>query len=418
MAFRGWFALNGEEFSNSSRVLAHMVPGVPTSDAGVVTPMQCSCDITLPYDDSWPGLEDALDNGPYLIDDAPWIDVNRPESREFAGVWMMDVQGLDAVPISREVSESICAGGVPSRARDTSRTVTFSALILACSNAGAEFGKNWLSCVLRQSNDRHGVDLAFYKAHPSGTSADPDSLRRTAFGTVLTKSMTVTDFAGKGGSSRHRQASIYRVEWEMVLTNPYLYGPAEVQAVAWDTTEEESITWAHAPDCEDTGGCDLPTIFNADCPLPEIPLIQSEPPTCGGCLPLCSIERRTWELTSIPGSCEETSINVRVTNSGETPLTVNFYWQPCGNTDKCDRVYPLQVSGLPAGMTVVADSITGRPYIDAGGTRQRQVGIVSTTTGAPWQPTLLDSTFCWELVAESAPGEEYTVVIEMRDRDA
>lgn len=416
--FRGWFALDGEEFANSSRVLAHLTPTAPRSDGELAAPMTCSCDVTLPYADTWTGLRAALADDPYTIDTAPWIDASRPESREFAGVWVMDVQGVDSVPLQREVSESICAGGVASRARDASRTVTFSALVLACTNAGARYGLSWLNCVLRQANVRGGVRLDFFKAHPEDTAATADTLRRTAFGAVLTKPPAVTDFAGKGGSARHRQASIYRVDWEMVLTRPYFFGAPTSAAVAWDSVAEDAITWAHAPDCEGDSACDLPTIFNADCPLPEVPLTMTAPPTCGGCLPVCSIERRVWELTATPGACEETVVSLRVVNDGEEPLTVNFFWQPCESVDRCERVSPLQVSGLPGGMTAVADSVTGRPYIDLDGVQQRQVGIVSTPSGAPWQATLLDTMMCWELVAESAPGARYHVIVETRDRDA
>lgn len=419
MVFRGYFSLAGQEFANSSRALAHIAPTVPTRDDQVVTPMVCSCDVRLPYDDTWPGLAADLGDDPYVLEDAPWFDAARPESTEFAGVWVLDVQGFDAVPVSREVVESICAGGTASRARDTSRTVTFSALLFACSNAGAEYGKNWLACVLRAGDVRGGAMLALYGAHPSGTAAAPEDLRRYAFGAVLTKAPVVTDFIGKGGSARHRQASGYRVEWEMVLTRPYLYGQNRVLAVDWDTEVEESITWAHAPDCEGDSACELPTIYNADCVQPEIPLSITDIPTCGGCLPLCSIMRRTWELPASGAStCDTTAASLRITNDGETPLTVNFFWRPCGSTDRCDRSGLLQVSGLPAGMTVVVDSVTGRPYIENDGVQQRQVGIVSTPSGAPWTSTLLDTVMCQELVAESVPGAEYSVLVELRDRDA
>ncbi|TWH37020.1 hypothetical protein L612_008900000010, partial [Rhodococcus rhodochrous J38] len=156
MPFRGWMELNGEEFTNSSRLLAHLCPPAPTNDADIAPPLSCSCDIAVPYDDTWPGLEAALNNGPYTLDRAPWYDASRPESAEFAGVWVMDVQGLDTVPVQRDIAEAVCAGGVASWARDTSRNLTFSALVVACSNAGARYGMNWLSCVLRQSNIRGG----------------------------------------------------------------------------------------------------------------------------------------------------------------------------------------------------------------------------------------------------------------------
>ena len=418
MAFRGYFALNGQEMANSSRLIAHMRPTVPAEDGDTASMMECACEVSVPYDDSWTGLRAAIGDDPYVIANAPWYDAARPESAEFAGVWVMDCSGFDSVPVQRDVADAICAGGVASRARDTARTLTFSALVVACTNAGARYGMNWLSCVLRQANARGGVDLEFYKAHPEDTAASPESLRRALYGCVLTQAPTVVDLSGKGGGARHRQASIFRVEWEMVATNPYLYGASSALGVAWDTTEEEPIEWAHAPDCEDTASCGLPTIYNADCVPPTVPIASAVIPSCGGCLPICEIERRTWELPTQLGACDDTVVTVRVTNDGEDPLTVVMYWQPCGSTEQCDRVAPLQVSGLQTDHTVVADSVTGRPFVSVDGVPHRQVGIVSTPSGAPWRPITLESLTCWELVAESAPGAEYTVIIETRERDA
>lgn len=418
MAFRGWFLLNGQEIANSSRAIAHMSPTVPTQDGAVASMMDCACEIRMPYDDSWTGLRAALGDDPYVITNAPWYNAARPASSEFAGVWVMDVSGFDTVPVQQDVADAICAGGVAGPSRDTSRTLTFSALVIACTNAGARYGLDWLSCILRQGKARGGVDLEFYKAHPEDTAESAASLRRALYGCVLTQAPTVTENLGRGKGERHRQASIFRVEWEMVATNPYAYGASIVTPVLWDTETEESITWAHAPDCADTASCDLPTVYNADCVPPEINIATAVIPTCGGCLPVCSIQRRTWEMPTQIGACDDTVVTVRVTNNGEAPLTVIMYWQPCGSVDQCDRVGPLQVSGLDTDHTLVADSVTGRPYVSVGGVPHRQVGIVSTPNGRPWQPTTLDAMMCWELVAESAPGADYDVIIELKDRDA
>jgi hypothetical protein len=417
--FRGWVLLNGQEIANTSRLLAHMMPTAPTQDGETASIMSCACDIRVPYDDSWTGLAAAVGDDPYIITNAPWYDAAKPESAEFAGVWMMDATGFDSVPVQRSVSDAICAGGVATRARDTARTVSFSALVIACTNAGARYGINWLSCTLRQANARGGVDLEFYGAHPEDTAADPATLRRAMYGVVLTSSPTVVDFMGKGGSARHRQASIYRVEWELTATDPYIYAPSTILPISWDLIENENITWAHAPDCTDSASCGLPTIYNAECVPPDVPIATAVIPTCGGCLPICEIERRSWELPTQLGACDDTLISVRVTNDSETdPLTVTMYWQPCGSTDVCDRVSPLQISGLPAGNTVVADSVTGRPYVLVDNVAHRQVGIVSTPSGAPWRPIVLETMLCWELVAETTPGAEFTVLLEMRERDA
>lgn len=416
--FRGWALLDGAELANSSRLLSHIVPSTPTRDDQVAPMMSCACDVQIPYDDTWTGLRDALGDEPYVITNAPWYTPARPESAEFAGVWLMDVGGMDSVPVQREVQESICVGGVASRHRDASRPITFSALVVACTNAGARYGLDWLNCVLRTSKARGGVDMQYYRAHPEDTAADPLTLRRNMYGMVLTKSATVVDTSGHGGSDRHRQASIFRVEWEMVATNPYAYGSSVATVVNWDTTVEESITWAHAPDCEDSGSCELPTVYNAECVPPDVKIAVATIPSCGGCLPVCSVERRTWEMPTQIGACDDTVITLRVTNNAADPLTVIMYWQPCGSTDRCDRVGAIQISGLETDYTVVADSVTGRPYIEFDNQALRQVGVVSTPSGRPWSPTLLESMMCWELVAEAAPGSDYTVTVEARDRDA
>lgn len=417
MVFRGYFGLDGAELANTARLIAHIQPGTPTSDAEVGQ-LSCVCDLEVGYDDSWPGLPATLGHDPYVITNAPWYDAARPESAEFAGVWVMDVTGLDSVPVARTVNEAICSGGVAGLARDSTRTLTFSALLVACSNAGVRYGINWLACRLRTANARRGAVLDLWSAHPSGTAASPASLRRTMQGLVLTSSPAVVDVAAKGGF-QHRQASAWRVEWSMVALSPYLYATGTTLPVVWDSTATESITWAHAPNCSGPGSCDLPTIFNADCTPPDVPIDLAAPPTCGGCLPLCSIDRRTWEMPAIGSSCNETVVSVRVTNTDLTDnLTVNMVWRPCGSVEQCDEVFPLQVSGLAPGDVAVADSVTGRPYVTRDGVAHRQVGVVSTQRGAPWSPMVIDATQCWELVAESAPGATYTVEVVLQGRDA
>lgn len=416
--FRGFAALAGQELFNTSRLISHMRPIVPSIDGSVASMMSCACHVRIPYDDSWTGLEAALGDGPYVITDAPWYNAARPESAEFAGIWLMSIEGMDGVPIQRDIAESICAGGIASKARDTTRSLQFSALVVACTNAGMEYGKDWLNCILRSSDIRSGVDMSYWKAHPEDTAADPETLKRSMYGLVLTRSLTTADVLGKGGGHQNRQASICRVEWEMVATQPYAYGDPIISPVTWDTTTTESITWAHAPNCEDSGSCDLPTIYNADCLPPDVIISAAVVPTCGGCLPICSIERRIWELPTVISTCDNMVVNVRVTNDGADPLNVNFYWRPCGSTEMCDRTNPLQVAGLATAQTAVADSVTGRPYVEVSGVAHRQVGIVSTPTGAPWRPIVMDTVMCWELVAEAAPGADFTVLIEMRDRDS
>lgn len=414
MAFRGYFALDGVEIANSSRVVAHLTRAAPVADTPAPT---CVCDdLRVGYDDTWTGLPAALGDGPYDVTTAPWYSPALPQSAEFLGVWVMDVQGLDSVFIRQEILEAMCGGGAPGPARNLAREVTFSVLIVACTNAGARFGLGWLSCQLRMAL-RGTVEMQFYGAHPEDTAATPASLVRRAPQVVLTQNVAVTELGGKGGAARHRQASMFRAEFKLTALNPYIYGPAVSVPVVWDTSGSEDIEWVHAPDCQSPADCDIPVLFNADC-VPETITVSAAPvPECGGCLPVCEVDVRTFQLDSAITGCDETAVTVRVTNTGPDPLTVRMFWRPCGSTDVCDQVHQLQISGLPEDAVAVADSVEGRAYAEVASVRTPQVGIVSTQTGAPWTPIVIDRALCWELVAESTPGATYTVELVLSDRE-
>lgn len=413
-AFRGYLALNGEELANTSRVIDHLRPVVFTDDT-MPSPF-CGCSIQVVYDDSWPGLREALSDDPYVITNAPWYTPAIPESTEFAGVWVTKIEGLDSQRVQRDIVELVCSGGAAGPHRDATREVSFTALIIACTNAGAEFGLSWLTCVLRQATARGGVPLDFYGAHPSGTAALPASLARQLTGMVVTENPHVDSLAGMDRGHQNRQASIYQVGWKMVALNPTVYGMPINITVTWDSTSSQGLVWVHAPGCTTAEACADPVVYNVDCLPPEIAITPAPVPTCGGCLPVCDLERRVYQLDSAITRCNETAVSIRVTNTGASTLTANFYLQPCGATDICDRIAPLQISGLPVSNVAVADSVSGRPYVEVAGDRVRQVGVISTPSGAPWSPTIIDHGLCWELVVETVPGSSFTTELVLQDR--
>lgn len=409
MPFRGYWDLDGVEFANSSRVVDHLRP---SSDDTVST---CGCTLKVPYDDSWPGLREYLYHSPYAITNAPWYSPTNPVSSEFVGVWVMDVQGLDTVPVQRDVTELIGKGAAAAVSRDTSRPVTFSVLVVGCTNAGARFGLSWLTCILRDTAaSRRGMTLNFLGAHPADTAATPDSLWRQLTGVVMTSSPTVTETSGRANGARHRQSSVLRVDFTLTALNPTIFSRPTQTVVEWDTTTTESISWVHEPDCESPSDCDLPVLFNADC-IPEVVHVTPAPvPKCGGCLPVCGLQRRVWELPmSNDFTCGESTMTVAVSNpSTDENLTVNLWWQVgSAEVGPCEQLHPLQIAGLPPEAMAVADSISGRPYAVVDGNVVRQVGIVGTQSGAPWQPTVLDRSWSWYLVAEAAPDVEFEVIV-------
>lgn len=400
MAYLGYMQLGCGELANASRVVEHLSAGCH----------ECR-NLSLGYDSTWPDL-------PY-DDTPPWYRESNSAAQDFVGVWPMSIEGLDSIPIERKVDELICAGGASPIARDTSRTIDVEVLVVACSAAGAHYGLQWLNCQLRQATSMRGVELVFLAAHPEDTGLGPVDLWRTISGVVLTEAPKIGDYLGLGGSTQHRQASVYRVTFQLTALSPYVYGPIDTRIIAWDSTVEQPVTWVHQPDCADPGDCDLPVLFAEGC-IPERVVIPPAPvPLCGGCLPLCSVQENTWTLYADPPSwfCE-TTVSMRITNTGDQPLTALFTWQPADSDDSCDVTGELVVNGLAPGATAVADSVGGRPYALVDGCQVRQVGVVTTNTGRPWQATTLDRSIDWRLTALTEPSASMYATVSLQSREA
>ncbi|WP_280475969.1 sugar transferase [Nocardia farcinica] len=415
--FRGWLQLGDAELTNTSRLIAHARPGVPQSWEEAQA--QCSCaNDYVQYDDSWPGLQAFLGDDPYTILNAPWYDPQLPQSRELMGFWVTAVEGFGATPVDRQVADAICSGGVVGPHRDQHRQLRVEVSIVGCTNAGAEYGREWLACRLRDGTALAGTTLEFLAAHPENSAADPATLRRTMNRVVLTREPRTTRAFGLRGAE-HRQGAVLNVDFELAVLDPYTYGPATHATLTWDSSVVEPITWAHAPDCESPDTCtDIPVLASVTCVPNTVDVRPVQPPVCAGCIPVCEVQTRVATLPVASGVlCVDEVVTVTVT-AGAAPVSANFWLRPCGSTALCDRTGFLSIAGLPAGATVVADSVARRPYGIVAGQQVRQVGIVGTPTGAPWTPIILDAGQCWELVAQHEPGLDFTVQVSVRGRQA
>lgn len=470
--------MNGVEITNSSRVVAHLAKTTPTDDLvfgmgsgdcgivvsdddpglgvldpssvvitdGLATPANgsrlydpglaeidgcwqpsqfCNCKQQVEYDDSWPGLQDWLGDTIYRVELAPWYNTRLPQSGEFGGIWVMDAKGFGPLTVSRPINENIGSGASAGPNRDTSRKLTFDALLLACTNAGLEYGLEWLTCQLRGTIDRDDSTLTYFAAHPYDTAANADTLVRELHGVVLTQSPAVTT-QQMGGSNLYRQATLYRVSWELTALRPYAFLPIiDLGTVEWDSVGVEPITWAHAPMCEQPPNCDpMPVLFSATCP-PEIINVgqNTPPPVCGGCLPVCEIDRYTYTipaLTEYPAQCSATAVTLTITNLSATDsLTVQGYWKLCDDAEECgDDQYPVQISGLPAQASITLDGVSERFWATYAQVTHTPVGIVSTPNGAPWVAPLIDRTKCWQFVIIAPEAVNFTIDIQLADREA
>ncbi|WRQ08232.1 minor tail protein [Mycobacterium phage harman] len=477
--FRGWLALDGVEIANSSRVVAHLGAGVPTSDAGLIGPPADSCGLVesteypgnyelapsmvevspglytppngarrfghgllevgdtcwgpsslcgvecrslVAYDDSWPGLREWLNDTVYRPELAPWHVAEQPESAEFGGVWLMAVDGLDTMPVSREISATVGSGGVAGPSRNPHRTVRFEALLIACSHAGLNYGLQWLACELRRTTTGTTSQLTYLAAHPAHSAVDPDTLVRVANGVVLTREPQILEQYAPG-ARQHEQATIYRVAWEMALLSPYAYLPSvDLLNVQWDEQVFQPINWVHAADCGQPETClDMPVLFSTECVPEEIAVVNTPPPVCGGCLPVGGITKYMYRVPtmSYPFTCRETAVTTTIRNLGEHSLSLQAFWRVCGSDVRCESyTFPLKVAGLPPGTTLVLDGITGRYKAWFDERWHMPVGVVGTPNGAPWRPPIIDRSTCWEFVVQAAPDADFEVDLSLADRES
>jgi hypothetical protein len=472
--FRGYVRLNDTEIINSARVVTHLGIDVPTNDAvvwgnpadcsltivdglavlpdsstvtgGLATPpdgsyrwdpgllevMDCwppnnlcgTCDPRVGYDDSWPGLQAYLGDTVYRPELAPWYAAEIPESAEFGGIWLMKADGFDPAPVDRPVTELIGSGGSAGTHRDSSRKLTFTALLIACSNAGLAYGIEWLACQLRETKAVTDSVLRYFSGHPADTAADPGSLLRELHGVVLTKAPTIDD-QFQPSNKPNRQATMYQVSWEMVALQPYAYMPPVTFDVTWDSVTPNTVRWLHAADCVKPDPClDMPVLFSATCAPETVEVVPDPPPTCGGCMPVCEVQTWVFTLptqTYPPLRCDETAVTVRITNTADYDdhLSLQAYWRVCSSLEECeDNRFPATISGLPGGVTAVLDGISGRYWAEQRSQKRRPVGIVSTPTGAPFRPAVIDRAVCWEFVVLAAADAQFTVTMSLADREA
>lgn len=476
MAFRGYFTLNGVELANSSRVATHLGMDPPTNDLGLLgqaadcamvpiapgrllaapaasqapiapgrllyTPpdgarlysqllaqmgdcwspenMCFGCRGSITYDDSWPGLQPWLGDTIYRPELAPWYSTQVPESAEFGGIWVMDVKGIDTAPHQRDITEMAAGGGSAGPARDGSRKIQFDALLVACTNAGLTHGLQWLKTQLRKTVGRPDSTLRYLVAHPGDSAADPDTLVRELHGVVMTQAPDVTD-AQNASRGEHQQATMYRVQWELTATRPHAYAPPVNLPVEWDSIAAQPISWVHATDCREPDSCaPMPALFAEDCQLEHIDVVETPPPTCGGCLPVSGVQTYVYRVPTFskPFRTAETAVTLRVRNTGLANLTLQSFWRVAGSRADCDTdQWPLQVTSLPGDGALIMDAITQDYYVHLGGRNRRPYGIVATPKGAPWRPPVIDRSVAWEFVVIAPTGQPFEIDMALLDRE-
>jgi hypothetical protein len=388
-----------------------------------------------------------------IADNAPWYDPLVPESALFAGVLPVSVEGLDANPVTREVTRLVGGGAALGALTFTERETTFQVELIGASCCAVAYGLKWLTAVLnrRCGGERCArSDLTFLSCCPdslSGCAPDIDEYRSTVRKVTnlgLLSGPTVVERRGGGCGSCGCNATLV-VEFTLVAGNPGVFGVDETVLPATDLLPVENdncldLHWRcePAPDCESQL-----VIFDAACgslPPPPAPQLSS---SCM-CDPLAvhrlmvPVADPTEEWASFVASFTVTSGALPLRNlafrlfrrSGDTcghtydpawdTPDVGDVFDPLGYPP-CDVLGSLGIMYVPPNSTMFVDGVRRRAYIeDVNGNRYTAARFVYAASGSPyqWIEMACGGNYCISVEADAFNTHEgATVAIDITYRE-
>ncbi|MER5699236.1 hypothetical protein ACWDBO_25615 [Streptomyces mirabilis] len=374
---------------------------------------------------------------------APWYDADVPESAEFAGVMVLQIEGLDDYPVQRTVTGGISGGGAIGPARALPRTITVTALVLGSTCCGVDYGLHWLGEVL-QGCGTGGCDgdcLTLYNCCP-GEELDAATFnsrhRRTLRRVALVDGPKVTARAGNGCESGACQngADILTVEWVMTAAVPWLWtDPLPMLEVTPPMDLDGScVQWCLLPPDQCASGCRFaacpdPTAACADprC-KPSTPPLPGAPLNTCFCLPLAA-ERACYEMdltgrpnwsSDVPivtlraGSSDLRNITIEVYEHGDQTLTC----EQVADMNRCSPVNYWHVTFVPAGGAVTLDGQTGRATVECGGVCESSPDVYGRDGQPPTYQALECAEFCVCLSSdlESPPALDSLITLSVSGR--
>lgn len=413
MTFRGYLQLGQTEIVNTSRTITYARNGVRNNTTEIVT------------DDSWPHLpvwlgRDEVYQLPELDNDCPWYDSTESASAEFAGIWPMNIEGLDTTPLDREIIEGATAGGGFGVDRTPPRTVTVEAILIAKTPMGLQYGLGWLGSALRGDNCDDGGrprSLQFLAAAPAfDPLATPEDVRQLANAearmlsqVVQTEALTIEETFSPW-SYENRGATCARVTFELTAGVPWIWRtPTPLvtgiqpalgipQAVRFENVGEDGVLEA----CGD----DLALLTDPhSAPLATLPRPVS-PAASVGLEPLQS-RRTRWTLDAgrMP-RWAETVPTITVTTGPVEERSIRLQWvegMAANDTDiTCNSVGEAMIGYLPANSTCTLDAVTGdATVVTADGRALDATPVVTGRWGGPWRAPVLRCAQAYTLVIDT-----------------
>lgn len=414
MVYDGYMEYGNRELFNNARINAYAGTLVRTLNVRACDP----CDELA---------------GTYVspsADPAPWYSASQPLSADFVGIIPLSIEGLEDDQREAQSTQRHGDGGYVAQVRRPIREVRFTALLLANSRAGREYGMDWLRSTLNAGNrgpvfgaaaaftapdfidinaqcgdDR--VDLVFYEACPEGVIT-ADEMERTLRGAACVDGPHPLDAIDR------KSGYMYRVEFTLAAGDPFVYSKPSAALVP-------DIASGAMPAYTCTAPPPLTTITDPACPPVPAP---PRPPVIPACYSTDTRNRRVgWY---IPG----TDLNITkptfpILHINATARVSNLWYRiwplAAGESDAsglnaCGTVGNMIVGNIAAGQVLDVDASTRRAKTTV--TSSGQTFSVDTThllnppesapatPGDPFEPLALE----WPVMYGGGPG--YIVYLE------
>lgn len=337
-------------------------------------------------DFTWCDEDDAEFTDP-VTDEACWFDPNYPESADFLGVYVNDIDGLENDNYVRSISPNLGDGTSFGRGALGGKTLTFDVILFATSCAGLEWGRRWLQRTLRGSGCNHATrgsgkcgthELKIRTCCPTDTGADAGI--RIFPRVALTVGVVRAD-----GERRDKCCDVYQ-RFTFVISTSTAAAFGELEDACIDSMPDPAnqicFDWDGCiPDV--TAGCNCTASCDGTCPeaLFAPPVLVDDAP--------CGPYEQVTNCCCISGSASSSIGSAMVMDlfagsdsgdpgfmqSGATDVIVRFYpnpkMLPCPTTEEELELFQsvsevcaeINACRIPAGATLRIDSRTGEALL-------------------------------------------------------
>lgn len=415
MSYEFYLCYGGQEIINGGRTAAMIAAGKG--------PQGITCQTCAPC----PEMDKGLGyDGAYNPADNPWFDPNEPDSADFAGLLVTSITGLEPGAITRTVTQNVTSGAVLGTPVQAAPQVVVTALLMAATCCGQEYGLRWLRSALQGACGAGcgGSDLVFLDCQPQFSDEDCGPVDfeaelapyfRTMKNAALISGPTTTEIPR--GCPDCYDCGFLQVTFTFAAGDPCVYrNPVQIVTDdSFDLVTDCSVTWVNNMDGTANCASDDTCVTAANCAT-DPNCVDVAPPSmptlADSCVKSCIALAEYQSCFDIPAntfpSTTDGTLIIEI-YSGDLPMRnieVRVWQNPMdlapSDLPDCDVCSSLAISYIAPNSTLTIDGTTKSATISCpGGTSVRANPYIATTTGS--------SNFAYPNFAGC--GEQYTVCI-------